>query len=609
MREEPRPGDAFAGHVIEDEVGRGGMGIVFRARNVALDRLRAIKVVAPALSADPAFAARFRREARLAASVEHPNVVTVHHAGDEDGLLYIVMRYVDGVDLARVLADGPVSAERAMSILRPVAAALDAAHAAGLVHRDVKPANVLLEDSPGGERVYLTDFGISKPLEAARPAGSTATTALTMSGQVLGTADYVSPEAIEGEDVDARSDVYSLACLAYHLLSGGPPFPRERELATLIAHTKAPRPSAVAANPALPPAVDAALRDGMAIDPADRPGSAGELVERLGVAVGVAEASHRRRRALLAGGLAALALAAALIAGLALGGGDDGDEEAPPLVETGEVGAGPVGVAVGDQRIWVASRDADQLWRLRRDSPVKAKKPIPILEPRAVAVGLGSVWIVNEQSLFELDTSVGKPVPIAVGDGPGDVAVDNDYVWVSNEDDDTVTRVDPFSDPPETTTIDVGDEPRSIASDDGEVWVACAGDGTVQRISREEAEVTKTVEAGTRPSSLAIGTGSVWVIDNDEELLRRIDRDTTAVEGSPIAVAPKPRGVAVGFASVWVAGGGAEGVVERFDPETGARIGEPVAVGADPADVAIGEAAVYTANFGDATVSRFEPEG
>ena len=183
-----------------------------------------------------------------------------------------------------------------MAILRPVAAALDAAHASGLVHRDVKPANVLLEDAPGGERVYLTDFGISKPLEAARPPGSTATTALTMSGQVLGTADYVSPEAIEGADVDARSDVYSLACLAYHLLCGKPPFPRERELATLIAHTKAPRPSAATANPELRPEVDAVLRDGMAIDPGERPASAGELIARLDEAVGTGGALQRRYR-------------------------------------------------------------------------------------------------------------------------------------------------------------------------------------------------------------------------------------------------------------------------------------------------------------------------
>jgi DNA-binding beta-propeller fold protein YncE len=596
--------------VIEDEIGRGGMGIVFRARNVALDRLRAIKVVAPELSADPAFAARFRREARLAASVEHPNVVTVHHAGDEDGLLYIVMRYVDGVDLARMLADGPLPADRAMAILRPVAAALDAAHAAGLVHRDVKPANVLIEDAPTGERVYLTDFGISKPLEAARPAGSTATTALTMSGQVLGTADYVSPEAIEGEDVDARSDVYSLACVAYHLLAGRPPFPRERELATLIAHTKAARPSAVAANPELRSEVDAVLRAGMAIDPAGRPASAGEFVASLDEAVGTAGAVRRRSRLPLLAGLLALGAAAAVAVALAVGGADD-DAGTSPIVETGEVGAGPVGVAVGDERIWVASRDANELGRLRRDSPVPAKPPIPLPEPRAVAVGLGSVWVVNGEALYKVDPAEGPPTKIEVGAGPGDVAIDNQWVWVANEEDDTVTRIDPF-DTSATRTIEVGDAPHAIDAESEAVWVANSGDGTIDRISKGEARVTRTVEVGTRPVALAVGSSSVWVADNRESLLRRVDLGSNEVVGSPVELAPKPRAVAVGFASVWVASGGT-GVVERFDPESETLIGEPIEVGdgpsSDPADLAIGDAAVYSANFGDATVTRIEPQG
>ena len=150
MREAPKPGEVFEGHEIEGVIGRGGMGIVLRARNIALDRRRAIKVIAPELSADPAYAARFRRESRLAASVEHPNVVAVHGAGEDDGLLFIVMRLVDGVDLHRLIEDGPLAPARAMPILRATADALDAAHRAGLVHRDVKPANVLIEIRLGG---------------------------------------------------------------------------------------------------------------------------------------------------------------------------------------------------------------------------------------------------------------------------------------------------------------------------------------------------------------------------------------------------------------------------------------------------------------------------
>ena len=466
----PEPGDAFAGHVIEAEIGRGGMGVVYRARNVALDRTRAIKVVAPGLSADPAFAARFRREARLAASVEHPNVVTVHHAGDEDGLLYIVMRYVDGVDLARLLEGGPLRPDRALAILRPVADALDAAHAGGLVHRDVKPANVLVEDHAAGERVYLTDFGISRPLAPTRSSGETATTALTGGGQVIGTADYVSPEAIEGGEVDARSDVYSLACLAYHLLAGRPPFARDSELATLIAHAKAERPAATALNPGLPRATDAALRRGMAIDPEQRPGSAAAFVEGLAGALGAdarsAQARHRQPRR---GAIAAVALVAAAaligVGALLLGGGDEGGAAAAePVVETGEVGRGPVGVAIGDVRIWVTSRDSNELWRLRRDRPVEAQAPIDMPEPRAVAVGSGVIWVVDGRSLIRVDPGQRSELTsYEVGRGPGDVTVDNNYVWTANEEDDTVSRVDALA-PDRTTTVEVGDEPHSIAS-------------------------------------------------------------------------------------------------------------------------------------------------
>ncbi|MBA2523939.1 MAG: serine/threonine protein kinase, partial [Solirubrobacterales bacterium] len=283
MRDTPRPGEVFEGHLIEGEIGRGGMGMVFRARNVALARPRAIKVIAPELSADPAFAARFRRESRLAASVEHPNIVAVHNAGEDDGLLFIVMRLVEGVDLHRLLEDGPLPPLRAIPILDGVARALDAAHHAGLVHRDVKPANILIESRGSGEHVYLTDFGISKPTSTKTAGGSDRESeeALTIEGQVLGTADYVAPEQVEHGISDPRSDVYSLACVAFHVLTGAPPFRRDTEIATLIAQTKAERPGASTINPSLPAGVDEVLREGMAIDPDERPQTAGAFADRL----------------------------------------------------------------------------------------------------------------------------------------------------------------------------------------------------------------------------------------------------------------------------------------------------------------------------------------
>jgi len=628
MRASPTSGETFAGHVIEAEVGRGGMGVVFRARNVALDRVRALKVIAPELSADPAFAARFRREARLAASIEHPNVVTVHHAGEEDGLLYIVMRYVDGVDLARLIADGPVPPGRALEILRPAATALDAAHTGGLVHRDVKPANVLIEEAEGSDHVYLTDFGISKPLSGEGRGGETATTALTGGGQVLGTADYVSPEAVEGGAVDAASDVYSFACLAYHVLTGSPPFMRGNELATLIAHTKADRPAATAINHRLPSGIDGVLREGMAIDPEERPASAGALVDRLEGELSQGRVpGHRpedegqRTRGLAIGGAALLLLTVAIVvAAIVFGSGggedepDENDDIAVAEVLTEEIGAGAIGVAVGDVRIWVTARDAELdgadapggLFRLQRAQPVEAEEPLAIPEPRAVAVSPTSIWVVNGDRLFRVDPERARQVmPISVGEDPGDVAADNNYVWVVNEGDDTVSRVDQITGV--VRTVEVGAEPRAIATGKGGVWVVSGGSATASRINPETMKVTAEVDVGTVPSSIAVGNKSIWVTDTGESNLYEISRsDPQAGAGPPIAVARNPRGVAVGLGAVWVASG-AESVVERIDPATGELIGDPIDVGVEPADIAVGDAAVYTANFGDGTVSRIDP--
>jgi YVTN family beta-propeller protein len=616
---EPHPGDTFAGHVIEAEIGRGGMGLVFRAHSISLDRRRAIKVIAPRLSADPAFAARFRRESRLAASVEHPNVVPVHHAGEEGGLLFLVMSFIDGVDLARVLDDGPLEAARAAAIVSGVAAGLDAAHAAGLVHRDVKPANILLAEAPdGSERVYLTDFGISKPLqpEAADAAtDATASTALTGTGQVLGTADYTAPEQIESGRADARSDIYSLACVAFQALTGRRPFHRETELATLIAHTKAPRPSARAASSAIPAEVDALLQSGMAIDPADRPASAGEFARRLQVALlgtgaaGPGPRGHRGSRSMAAAGLVLVtAVVAAVVAVLIVGGSDDVPNEEPTVATSspGAVGAEPVSVAVGEVRVWVASHGDNEVDRLRKGRPERYSTPIPLPTPRSLAVGFESIWVVNGDALYRLNPGAGSdPLRIPVGSGPSDVVVDPNSVWVSNEGDDTVMRIDPTTNKV-TATVRVADGPEGLATGKGSVYVADTGEGMVTRIDAQTAKVVAEQEVSPGPTSLAVATRGVWVADEGTSTLMRISPTTLRPIGSPIDVADRPSGVAVGLGSIWVSSAG-EDEVERLDPADGGSQGDPIPVGAAPADVAIGTSAVYTANSGDATVTRIAP--
>ena len=262
---------------IQREVGRGGMGVVYLAVDRRLGRRVALKVIVPELAADPQFRQRFEREARVAATLEHPHVVPVYEAGEQDGSLFIAMRFIDGHDLATEVRDhGRLASDRIGRIVLHVAGALDAAHRSGVVHRDVKPANVLLTGTGDDEQAYLTDFGLTR--EAASESG------LTLTGQWVGTVDYAAPEQILGEPTDARSDVYALGCLAFQALTGAPPF-QGAPAARLFAHMNEPPPSACAARSELHPDVDAALARAMAKKPAERFQSAGDLGRALAAAL------------------------------------------------------------------------------------------------------------------------------------------------------------------------------------------------------------------------------------------------------------------------------------------------------------------------------------
>ncbi len=265
---DPRIGSEIAGYRIESLLGRGGMGAVYRAEDRRLGRTIALKLVPPDVSADERYRERFLRESRLAASIEHPNIVPIHDASESDGVLYLAMRCVDGTDLRRLLErDGPMAASDALAIAEQVAGALDAAHARGLIHRDVKPSNVLVT---GDRHAYLADFGVSKSLGDGDR--------LTTAGQFVGTAEYAAPEQIEGRELDGRADQYSLACILFECLAGRPPFPRENQAAILWAHLKETPPSLVAMRAGLPEGLDTALARGLAKRPEDRYRSCRELV-------------------------------------------------------------------------------------------------------------------------------------------------------------------------------------------------------------------------------------------------------------------------------------------------------------------------------------------
>ena len=284
-----RAGSLVAGYRLEAQVGAGGMAVVFRARDERLGRLVALKILAPALTADAAFRRRFIAESRAAAAVDDPHIIPVYEAGEAGGVLFIAMRFVIGGDLRRVLdREGALAPARAAEFISPVASALDAAHGAGLVHRDVKPANILVDARPDRpDHVYLSDFGVSK--------GAVSSVSLTGAGQFLGTPDYSAPEQIQGRAVDGRTDQYALACVAYQLLTGAVPFERDQGMAVLLAHLSEPPPSLGSRRPDLPAAADQVLARGMAKVPEKRYGSCRDFADALREALGLAPYIPRGR--------------------------------------------------------------------------------------------------------------------------------------------------------------------------------------------------------------------------------------------------------------------------------------------------------------------------
>lgn len=264
-------------YVLGQVLGRGGMGVVYRATHVHLGREVALKLLAPDLTTNDEFRRRFLRESRLAASLDHPNVITVYDAGDFNGTLYIAMRYVEGVDLAQLLRkQGRLDPLAALSLLDQVADALDAAHEHGLIHRDVKPANVMIASG----RCYLTDFGLTKDAGA-----SPASAGMTRTGMFLGTLSYAAPEQIEGAQVTAATDIYALGCVLYECLTGTTPFNKETDVALMFAHvSETPRaPSEL--RPDLPGALDEVVAKALAKSPEERYATCGELMAAARAAV------------------------------------------------------------------------------------------------------------------------------------------------------------------------------------------------------------------------------------------------------------------------------------------------------------------------------------
>jgi serine/threonine protein kinase len=273
------PGEEFAGCRIDGLAGRGEMGLVYRAFDLDAGHEVALKVIRPELARDGGLRARFARESALAIQIRHPNIIPVYRVGEEGGVQFLTMRFVEGVCLDKLRRrQGSFAPADAARLVAQIAAALDAVHAQGFVHRDVKPGNVLVTGSAPDERLYLTDFGLAKRMSDGSE--------LTGVGGYVGTPDYIPPEQVSGDGVDARSDVYALGCLLYELLTGEVPFPRENHVLTIFAHLSLPVPVPSEASSDVPAAFDAVIAGAMSKDPSERYRSASELARAAAAAAG-----------------------------------------------------------------------------------------------------------------------------------------------------------------------------------------------------------------------------------------------------------------------------------------------------------------------------------
>jgi YVTN family beta-propeller protein len=608
---DPRIGSSLLGYRIDALIGRGGMGVVYRAYDPRLKRNVALKLVAPELSGDAAFRERFLAETELAASLEHPNVVPVYDAGEVEGQLYLAMRYVEGSDLKALLArEHSLAPERTIAVCGPAAEALDAAHARGLVHRDVKPSNILLDEA---ERAYLADFGLTRRLaDRGAPA---------VWGLSVGTPAYAAPEQIQGDEVDGRADVYSLGCVLHECLMGEAPFRRDSELGVLWAHLQE--------EPPVVPGLEEVLPRALAKDPAQRYATCGELVEAARAGLGVAESRRPRwLRAPVLITLVGLALvASSLAAYFAVRGGSGAhprrdtlvriDPATNDVVKSIPVGPKASSVTVGDDGdVWVTSYADRTLWRVdprtgtSRVTQVTGGTPLDVAVRKGLAVVTYGPYTVGyevidaasgaSQGAFRLPGAEDAQAPVAAGPAG---------IWIAasgweGENVGQVLRTPTASGPsgaldrvviPENPhflfffTPDSGSY-NDVAVGLGAVWLARDTGPIVKRIDPATKRVVATIVLPFRPKSLAVGAGAVWVTGLFDDVVARFDPAT----GHITMTVPLPAGtdgVAVGDGSVWVASTVA-GTVSRIDPRTG-KVLATIDVGTRPDHIAVGASGVW----------------
>ena len=588
-----RIGTEVAGFRIESVLGHGGMGTVYVAEQPSPARKVVLKLLRPELSSDAGFRRRFIHESEAAASTEHPNIVPIYSAGEADGVLYIAMRFVEGEDLRELIArDGPAPPERAVEIVSQVASALDAAHARGLVHRDVKPSNVLL-DRQGN--AYLSDFGLIKR--------SQVDSGLTETGQFMGSIEYCAPEQIRGEQVDGRADVYSLACVLFEAVAGRPPFRRDREIATLYAHLEQEPPVLSSVASSSNDELDVVVAKGLAKAPSERYETAGAFARDARHAAGVSSGARavvperQRRRLGWIAGLVVAAVGGVIAAAILVSSGDSADEpvaaatppvrptavmldpdtgsveqtiggftyrQAPTLV--GDLAAGEGGVwvgapplvyhldpmtrairesihlplpggnlAVGFRTVWVAVADAVQRINPATDQTlrsVRLEEAQGIVDVSEIAVGEDAMWATTQSALYRLDPFTARVIGKTEISGSTGLAVADCTVWVVDDFAGTLTAFDESSGRLRDS-VDLPGSLDGVVSGGGSTWVLDHEAGLVSVVDPATLVVLDTVRVGGDERDIVFGADAVWLADGADRSVTRIDpvdRQTTAFD-------------------------------------------------------------------------------
>ena len=587
-------GTVLGSYRIDGMAGQGGMGVVYRATQLGLDRAVALKVIAAEFAGNVDFRNRFKSEAQLAASIDHPNVVPIYETGEADGVLYLAMRYVEGTDLRSLVDESRgLGAERAVRIIWQIAGALDAAHRRGLVHRDVKPPNVLIA-AEGEEHVYLTDFGLTK--HAAASAGFTRT------GVFVGTPDFASPEQIRGEHADARADIYALGAMLFHALTGRPPFPRDSELAKMYAHLNDPAPAASPLAQGVPPALDVVIGTAMAKAPEERYASAGDLA--------------RAAWAALQGEVAPAPVGSVATGEAARQEPSPPDTPAPRTLPPDSLASGATAPPAHTPPP-VAHGPAG--WPRRRRIALLVALPfVLLLALGTAALGAAGVFDGDEKREPPPPTATPTPTPtpdppaqvvatIPVGDGPDGITADGKDVFVTHAKDGTLRHIDADKDAVVGDPVPVGNSPDQVTAGKGTLWVVDADGDTLQRLESEPTlQATATIPVGTDAQGISLGPQLAWVANTGDDTVQRIDRAQAVAVGDPIGVGDHPIGIHVG-SKVWITNF-RDGTLSKIDVASAQVEGEPLPTGEGARGVTEGFGGVWVSNLKDDTVTRVDPD-